>query len=230
MAAPLSHPIVFVKGTRDGLTFFLSEESSFDELRGELDVKVREARGQFSVGPPIPVVLHLGRRRFSPEREEELVRVLEDGGSFFVREVRGDVFPMEECAAFGMRSAQVHLGSVRSGEHLVAAGDLLVVGDVHGGAKVEGREAVYILGHLSGEALVREVTGIVVAGAFQATLLVIGDYYLSGAAFPEDRWGLPGFAVQECGKVVVYPYRELRRFRMGDLRGCGIGEGSESEE
>ncbi|MBE3550475.1 MAG: hypothetical protein IMX03_04565 [Brockia lithotrophica] len=214
MAAPISRPHVFVKGTEAGLTFFLSEESSFGELRDELRRKVREAQGRFSSGPPVPVVLHLSRRRFSSEREEELIRILEEGGSFRVREIRADVFPEEECTAFGARSAQVYLGPVRSGEHVAATGDLLVVGDVHGGAKVEGREAVYVLGRLAGEARVREATGIVVAGSLRAALLVIGDLHLAGADIPEEYRDLPGFAVQVGGEVAVFPYREFRRLRM----------------
>ncbi|RKQ89098.1 septum site-determining protein MinC [Brockia lithotrophica] len=219
MAAPMSRPHVFVKGTEAGLTFFLSEESSFGELRDELQRKVREAQESFSSGPPVPVVLHLGRRRFSSEREEELARILEEGGYFRVREIRADVFPEEESAGFGMPCARVYFGPVRSGEHVAAAGDLLVVGDVHGGAKVEGREAVYVLGRLAGEARVRESTGFIVASSLRAALLVIGDRHLAGADIPEELRDLPSFAVQTDGGVEVFPYREFRRFRFRGLEG-----------
>ncbi len=126
----------------------------------------------------------------------------------------------EETTNEGIDQLRVHRGTLRSGDQLDTAGDLLILGDVNPGARVSAGGDVMIWGRLRGIAHAGQFgdkSARVVALQLRPLQLRIADQVARG---PEDQpqAGLAEEARIERGEIVIEPAdpRLSRRFLEGD--------------
>ena len=59
----VQHAVVSIKGTKDGLVFFLDDQVDFTELLEALERKLTDKQARLLNGPDISVHIQLGKRR-----------------------------------------------------------------------------------------------------------------------------------------------------------------------
>lgn len=177
---------VTIKGTKDGLLFYLDDTRPFSEVLQELRYKLTNSgNSQIWDGPDMSIKIMLGERQISKQEEIGLRDIFSLRNNLKIHSFEtdnGKPYLLEPNVGIQMRA-----GTVRSGQVLTHRGDLLLLGDVNPGGCVEATGSIYVLGSLRGLAhagVGGDETAIVAASAFRPTQLRIGDII----SRPPDEW------------------------------------------
>lgn len=163
MAAPLkavkrmdveANSVVF-KGYKSGLTLIIPETGSFEERLQELKKNLEQSRDFFKGAR---VSLRTGGRILNDSEVKLLTRVIEEFGMVLKppkvaparKEDSGKVDETEESDSF-IPTITVKK-TVRSGQRIEFAGNLVIRGDVNPGAEVVASGDIIVLGRLRGTA------------------------------------------------------------------------------
>ncbi|PTQ56747.1 MAG: Septum site-determining protein MinC [Candidatus Carbobacillus altaicus] len=202
---------ILIKGSRDGLSFFLDPHCSFDDLLSALEARFMGAYDHFLQGPPTEVHVHFGTRYVTEEQIERVRTLIEQHGSLKVTDVIRDVFDKKEVETMLTRmSLKTEVGIVRSGQVVEAAGDVLLLGDLNPGGLIRARGSIYIFGQLMGHAFagVGGDPAIIVAHDFRPTRFGIGRLALDEV--PRSLYGKASFAAAHKNRLLVLPLKALR--------------------
>lgn len=144
---------IVIKGTKDGLAFYLDDTCSLQELYDELEEKIEYNSQQFLSGPVIPITIKLGKRYVTEEQKAKLLDILGKRGNLLVKSIDTEVITKQE-ALLDKLSSQVKIitRTVRNGQVLEHNGDLLLLGDVNPGGVVSCTGNILIFGSLKGSA------------------------------------------------------------------------------
>ncbi|WP_139490278.1 septum site-determining protein MinC [Brevibacillus dissolubilis] len=208
---------VTIKGTKDGLVFFLDDTCSFDELVTDLKEKIENSHQKILSGPLVRVSLKLGKRFCTPEQQDELTKIIRQKGNLVIHTIDADVISKEEALAELLKSSlQIQTQTVRSGQVLEYEGDLLLLGDVNPGGTVKSTGSIYVLGALRGAAhagIQGDKQAIIASSMMRPTQLRIAEII----SRPSDEWtelkGSTEFAYLEEDQMVVAKMNFLHRVR-----------------
>lgn len=209
--------MVTIKGTKDGLVFFMDDTCSFDELLSDLTEKIEHSHQQILSGPLIRVSLKLGKRYCSPQQQEQLTQIIRQRGNLVIHTIDGDVITKEEANAERLKSGfDIETHTVRSGQVLEYDGDILLLGDVNPGGTVKSTGSIYVLGSLRGIAhagINGDDQVIIAAASMLPTQLRIAQVI----SRPGEEWaentGATEFAYLEDGTMKVAKMNFLHRVR-----------------
>ncbi|OCS88444.1 septum site-determining protein MinC [Caryophanon tenue] len=166
--------LVHMKGTKDGLVLRLDDQCVFEDVVEELTEKVKEASEE-----PINVQLQLGYRYCTDEQKQQLMQIVHTHSDMRVSKVVSEVITVKESNDKLLENrSQIHMGVVRSGQVVQAAGDLFVVGDVNPNGKVAATGSIYVLGKLVGIAhagVEGNEEAVIAASYFKPTQVRIAD-------------------------------------------------------
>ncbi|MCP8617010.1 septum site-determining protein MinC [Salirhabdus salicampi] len=142
--------VVTIKGTKEGLTFFIDENSSFDQVLHELDQKLSSTVVD-KEKPMITVNVSVGNRYLTSEQQEQIKTVIRSKQKFIVSSIESNVITRDEAKEW-QKDSQINsiYRMVRSGQVIEVRGDLLLIGDVNPGGKVTATGNIYVLGELKG--------------------------------------------------------------------------------
>ncbi|WP_126427943.1 septum site-determining protein MinC [Brevibacillus marinus] len=219
---------VTIKGTKDGLVFFLDDNCSFDELIADLRQKIEHSHQQILTGPLIRVTLKLGKRFCTPEQQELLTQIIRQKGNLVIHTIDADVISKEEAFAQRERAKfMIETRTIRSGQVLEFDGDILLLGDVNPGGTVRSTGNIYVMGTLRGiaHAGTNGDDGTVIASSsLQPTLLRIAEVISRPGEEWADHKGTAEFAYVENGKMMVAKMNYLHRVRpdIGWKKGFGL--------
>jgi septum site-determining protein MinC len=215
---------VTIKGTKEGLVFFMDDTCSFDELLTDLRDKIEHSHQQILSGPLIRVSIKLGKRYCTPEQQEELTKIIRQKGNLVIHVVEADVITREEAIAERLKSSfHVQVLTVRSGQVLESEGDILLLGDVNPGGTIRSTGSIYVLGHLRGYAhagVSGDNQAIIAAAMMNPTQLRIAEV----VSKPGEEWakntGGTEFAYLENETMLVAKMNYLPRIRpeLGDKK------------
>ncbi|WEG14053.1 septum site-determining protein MinC [Pullulanibacillus sp. KACC 23026] len=185
-----NHPLVTIKGKKDGLILQLDDQCSYTDLIQELKQKLSARNQAYSDGPLISVKVVTGNRYLTKPQQEEIQSLIRAEKSLFVAEVESNVITKEESEAL-LKNQQLTplIKMIRSGQVLEVTGDLLLIGDVNSGAKVTATGNIYILGVLRGVAhagLGGYRDKIIAASVMKPSQLIIGDIMNRSPEEPEE--------------------------------------------
>lgn len=208
---------VTIKGTKDGLVFFMDDTCSFEELLADLREKIEHSHQQILSGPLIRVSIKLGKRYCTHEQQEELTKIIRQKGNLVIHLVEADVITREEAFAERLKSSfQVQVHTIRSGQVLEMEGDVLLLGDVNPGGTIRSTGSIYVLGHLRGYAhagFSGDTESIIAAAVMNPTQLRIGEV----VSKPGEEWtknsGGTEFAYLENETMLVAKMNYLPRIR-----------------
>lgn len=209
--------MVTIKGTKDGLVFFMDDTCSFDELLQDLKEKIEGSHQQILSGPLIRVSLRLGKRYCSPEQQEQMTQIIRQRGNLVIHTIDADVITKEEAIAERLKSSfTVKTHTVRSGQVLEFDGDILLLGDVNPGGTVKSTGSIFVIGNLRGIAhagINGDNQVIIAAASMLPTQLRIADVI----SRPGEEWaensGATEFAYLEDGTMKVAKMNFLHRVR-----------------
>lgn len=191
---------VTIKGTRDGLTLFIDDRCSFEDVCRELIDKLAVNRPE-KEEQEVPVTIKLGNRYLYDDQKEELEKIISDESQFTVQRLESNVILRSDALEM-LEDTDIKIENriVRSGQVLEVKGDLLLIGDVNPGGKVISSGNIYIMGSLHGIAHAGakgDKNAIIVASYMNPSQLRIADYISRAPDYESDG------VYMECGLVDV---------------------------
>ncbi|WP_232695604.1 septum site-determining protein MinC [Brevibacillus daliensis] len=208
---------VVIKGTKDGLVFFMDDTCSFQELIEDLREKIEHSHQQILSGPLIRISIKLGKRYCSPEQQEELTQIIRQKGNLVIHMIDSDVILKEEADKQNETPGFIiQTNTVRSGQVLEFDGDILLLGDVNPGGTVKSTGSVYVLGNLRGAAqagLNGNRNAVIASASMRPTQLRIADVISRSGEEWSDQNGATEFAYLENDQMVVAKMNLLHRLR-----------------
>ena len=178
-------PGITIKGTKDGLLFYLDDSRPFTELLDELKAKLEDNHAaKIWDGPEMNVLIHLGSRQITRTEEIALREMFATRKNLVVKsfESEGKPYLLENNAGIQLRT-----GTVRSGQIFSFEGDVLFAGDVNPGGVIQSTGDIFVLGALRGLAHAGckgDQQAIIAASVLKPTQLRIADVI----SRPPDRW------------------------------------------
>lgn len=208
---------VTIKGTKDGLVFFMDDTCSFEELLADLHEKIEHSHQQILSGPIIRVSIKLGKRYCSVEQQEELTKIIRQKGNLVIQTIDSDVITKEEALAEQLKTRlTVETHTIRSGQVVELEGNILLLGDVNPGGLIRSTGSIYVLGNLRGMAhagIKGDTQAIIASAAMAPQQLRIAEVI----SRPGEEWiqvtGGAEFAYLEQDKMVVGKMNLLHRVR-----------------
>ncbi|WP_404453254.1 septum site-determining protein MinC [Virgibacillus necropolis] len=190
--------LITIKGTRDGLTLFIDDSCSYDEAYNDLREKLTNNRPKQDE-PVVSVSVKLGNRYLNQAQEEELKKLICNGNHFIVESIKSDVVARGDALQW-MEESEVKTINriVRSGQVIEVKGDLLLIGDVNPGGKVESTGNIYIMGSLLGTAhsgIDGNRDAIIAASFMKPSQLRIADYISRAPDYESEG------VYMECGRI-----------------------------
>lgn len=145
---------VIIKGTKDGLTFFLNDQCTFDSLIDELQDKLSERPvGLYTDPGYVKVKVVTGKRYLEKNHINKLEKTLFEFIKGVIITIESDVITKAEAEEMRKSHEVTRLVKViRSGQVLEVTGDLLLLGDVNPGGTVIASGNIYVMGKLQGMA------------------------------------------------------------------------------
>jgi len=142
--------LVTIKGTKEGLIFYLDDDCSFRDLYQELETKMDSAsKYTEDTNQVASVILKVGFRFIQPEQKEKLKQLIEKDKYFTIERYDSNVIDKKEAEAwFDQSEVKSITQIVRSGQVLEVTGDLLLIGDVNPGGEVKATGNIFVLGNL----------------------------------------------------------------------------------
>ncbi|MBS7529238.1 septum site-determining protein MinC [Hazenella sp. IB182353] len=205
---------VTIKGTKEGLLFFLDDTRPFDEVMVELSDKLtNQSHAHMWDGPLMNVIIKLGKRRITAVEENEIRTIFTSHENLVIHAFESEDMPyLLELTP----SLQVRSGTVRSGQVLTHQGDLLFMGDINPGGAIHSTGSIYVMGALRGLAHAGsngDVSSIIAASLLRPTQLRIADTI----SRPPDQWNDKDigmrFAFLEKKQIMVERMSYLSRIR-----------------
>jgi len=144
--------IITIKGTKEGLTFYIDDETPFQSVVEELESKLTTTDFlEDKEEQTIAVILNFGYRYVPNKHRKKLKQLIEEHSHFYIERFDSNVISKEEAETwFNEMEVKSVTQIVRSGQVVEVIGDLLLIGDVNPGGQVRATGNIMILGHLRG--------------------------------------------------------------------------------
>jgi septum site-determining protein MinC len=181
-------PGVTIKGTKEGLFFFLDDLRPFSKVLDELKQKLKNhGASHIWDGPDMRVKIKLGQRQITRPEEQAIRELFAIHKNLIIYEVESEGMPYLVDGDREDRNIDMLSGTVRSGQILTHTGNLLFMGDVNPGGAIQCTGSIFVLGSLRGLAhagMKGDESAIIAAAALRPTQLRIGDII----SRPPDQW------------------------------------------
>ncbi|WP_077621363.1 septum site-determining protein MinC [Sediminibacillus massiliensis] len=202
-----SKQVVTIKGTRDGLTLYIDDSCSFNELLHQLD-QTLSTNHVDEEEPMITVSIQLGNRYLHESQEEQLRDLIRNKNKLVVQSIESDVIPKRQALEWKEDSEVKVINKViRSGQVVEVKGDLLLVGDVNPGGKIAASGNIFVMGNLRGIAhagLHGNRDAVIAAAFMKPTQLRIADYISRSPDYESDGVYMEcGLIDQEKEKIII---------------------------
>lgn len=142
---------VMIKGTKDGITLFLDDLCSYEELKRELAGKLSAQQQRDGDSTLLHVKVNTGNRYLTAAQKDDLVTLITQKKNMVVDAVDSNVLTKDEAEERRKEESVTTVSKmVRSGQVLEVPGDLLLIGDVNPGGMVMAGGNIFIMGVLKG--------------------------------------------------------------------------------
>ncbi|MCR4441021.1 MAG: septum site-determining protein MinC [Peptococcaceae bacterium] len=212
-----------IKGNRDGLTVLLDDQAQWEDILTDLKNRLNGKNGVFFEGAS--VTLELGRRRLSPEQVSRLWEIFE-GSGLSISGLKTGCSKKENAETKGSRlkakewnfymnekisrvPTLVVSRSIRSGQDVTFAGNVIVFGDAKPGSKITASGFVLVLGSLLGTVHAGaegDEDVWVAALRLEPTQLRIAGYITRA---PDEKPSSPEIARIQEGMVIVKEWKNI---------------------
>ncbi|WP_077327224.1 septum site-determining protein MinC [Virgibacillus siamensis] len=195
---PDNKQLITIKGTKEGLTLFINDACSFDEVLDELQEKLSVYKPN-SDEPEVAVTVKLGNRYLNEQQKSQLDEFISNNNYFTVQTFDSDVIRKQDAISWKEESdvKTIHR-IVRSGQVLEVTGDLLLIGDVNPGGTVVTTGNVFVMGSLLGIAHAGsngDTDAVIAASYMKPGQLRIADYISRAPDYEADG------VYMECGLI-----------------------------
>ena len=216
--------LVIIKGTKEGLIFYLNDDCSYQEMYDELEEKLASLPSE-NEEQSVSVIVKLNNRFVTEEQRLEIQQLIEQNNRFKVERFDSDVIGKKQAEQW-LKTHEMKTISqiVRSGQVLEVEGDLLLIGDVNPGGQVRATGNIYILGNLHGIAhagIDGDETAVIVASYMNPTQLRIANYISRAPDFDAEGVYMEcGYFDNEKNQIIIDRLQVLPYIKK-NLRGLG---------
>lgn len=211
----VQHAVVSIKGTKDGLVFYLDDQVDFTELLEALERKLTDKQAQLLNGPDISVHIQLGKRKVSVAEKQALRDMLAKRPNLIITSFESSVDD-DGCTDEPLNCMENVSTTVRAGQVLEAKGSLLLLGDVNPGGTVRSGGHIFVLGSLRGVAhagILGNKRAIIAASHMSPTQLRIADAINRSPDGTGDHGSLMEFAYLSGKQIAIERMNRLYRVR-----------------
>ena len=153
--------LVTIKGSNEGLSFRLDDEEPFSMVAEELKQKVRRELSTLLTGPLVRIKIDCGKRELSDKQRKLLEEIISLKENLILTRINSSTDSLDTGDSQGSametvvhmideQTAKVHRGTVRSGQVLDYDGNLVIWGDINAGAQVIATGDIMVLGRVHG--------------------------------------------------------------------------------
>ena len=197
---------VTIKGTRDGLTLYLDDSCSFEQLLTELDRVLTDDEIDLD-DSLVRINVQLGNRFLHSEKEEQLRQLISKKNKLVVQKIQSNVVLKEDALKWKEESdGQVLTKTVRSGQVIEVTGDLLLIGDVNPGGMIKATGNIFVMGRLRGIAHAGyqdNLEAVVMASYMNPVQLRIADLYSRSPDYKTEGVYMECAFVDESNKIII---------------------------
>ncbi len=214
----IKNEIIF-KGTKDGLYIILKEDSTIDEIKEQLELKLRPSK-KFFEGAKIKNIIG---KKVSEWEYCELKGILENRYGMevsgdHVNMVTDDLVEVDEKAKkftnilgpeYGKEEKGLFIrGTIRSGQFIKCNENITIVGDVNPGAHLETTNSIIIMGTMRGTAhagFTGNYDAYIAAVRLEPMQLRIGDIIARSPDGKQYKSNVPEIAIVKRGMIIIEP-------------------------
>ncbi|WP_440895990.1 septum site-determining protein MinC [Amphibacillus sp. Q70] len=197
---------ITIKGTRDGLTLYLDDSCSFDNLINELDKAL--SYDELDVEQTlVRINVQLGNRLLHSEQEEQLRQLIRQKNKLVIQDIESNVILKKDAIKWKEESdVQVLTKTIRSGQVIEVTGDLLLIGDVNPGGTVKATGNIFIMGNLRGIAHAGyqgNTAAVIMASYMNPVQLRIASLYSRSPDYETEGVYMECGYIDESNKIVI---------------------------
>ncbi|HEM1561898.1 TPA: septum site-determining protein MinC, partial [Listeria monocytogenes] len=208
------------KGTKDGISIFLSDKASISELQQELTQLLADQKQNPYSGEKLEVQVQIGNRLFSEEEEREISTIIHENSQMKISAFYSNVMSKDEAKKWKENDQIFSMATIiRSGQVVQVPGDFLLIGDVNPGGQIRSNGNVFVLGNIKGiiHAGFEGNGNAIVAGKFLYPSQVrIADkvYGFDSEDYKEvTETDLFSAFVNDAGEIVIDGIHKIRKIR-----------------
>ncbi|OCA91564.1 septum site-determining protein MinC [Bacillus sp. FJAT-27225] len=215
---------VTIKGTKDGITLFLDDLCSYEELKKDLESKLSSHKNSSGDSQLLPVRVNAGNRYLTAGQQEELKELIRRKKHLVVETIESEVISRQEAKEQAEKSAVTTVAKmIRSGQVLEVPGDLVLIGDVNPGAVVMAGGNIFIMGILKGVAhagCYGDTQAVIAASAMMPSQLRISQNVLTlqGKAGNDNLRDMECAYIDEENEITLGRLQSLASLRPGLTR------------
>lgn len=197
---------ITIKGRRDGLTLYLDDSCSFDDLMNDLDrvLSHDELDAEDSL---VRINIQLGYRYLHKEQEETLRELIRKKEKLVIQKIDSKLILKEDAIKWKEESeVRILAKTIRSGQEIEIRGDLLLVGDVNPGGTVKATGNIFIMGNLKGIAHAGyngNTNAVIMASFMNPMQLRIADRYSRSPDYETDGVYMECGYIDQSNKIVI---------------------------
>lgn len=204
---------ITIKGTAEGLTFFIDDRCEFHEAYDELAEKIHKHKPEKDA-PIVGVTLKLGKRYLHDDEKEQIEQLIGEENRLSIVAIDSDLILREDALKWKDESeVKTFVKVIRSGQVLTVTGDLLLIGDVNPGGQVEATGNIYVMGHLNGIAHAGkdgDANTMILASHMKPNQLRIADYISRAPDYETDGIDMGcGLIDENQNRILIAPLQDL---------------------
>lgn len=211
---------VQIKGTKSGISIFLSDKSSISELQQELSQLLADQKQNPYSGEKLEVQVQIGNRLFSEEEEREISTIIHNNSQMKISAFYSNVMSKDEAKKWKENDQIFSMATIiRSGQVVQVPGDFLLIGDVNPGGQIRSNGNVFVLGNIKGiiHAGFEGDENAVVAGKFlyPSQVRIAGKVYGFDSEDYKEVADTDLFSafVNDAGEIVIDEIHKIRKIR-----------------
>lgn len=198
--------LVTIKGSKDGLTAYINY-GNYEDIKNELLKKLEQSKSFFSGSN----MLIIDQAKLTPDNYTELTELLKNSYSIITKFENNEVTEKAEKIFAGINEGKTkfYKSSIRSGQRINYAGNVVVIGDVNSGAEIIAAGNIIIMGVLRGIAhagCTGNMGAFVTAYILQPSILRIADIIVRAPDDMYEKPKTPEIAMIKDNTIIVEPY------------------------
>lgn len=226
----MTKSLINMKGTSKGIILTIDDEAVFNDIYEELKIFLYDNHLNIK-REDVLITVKLGYRYLKDDQEKRLRELLEDEYKLHIENLESEVtLKSKVLKNYNETQIKTYSRVIRSGQTITVEGNLLLIGDVNPGGRVEATGNIFILGELLGIAhagMSNNTEAIVAASYMKPTQLRIGEYISRAPDYDSEGVYLEYGSVQgdnkkiTLNKIKAYPRleKELNAFERSLLNG-----------
>ncbi|WP_458412355.1 septum site-determining protein MinC [Schinkia sp. CFF1] len=208
---------VTIKGTKSGLTLYLDDACSFEQLLKDLDEKL-SSNYQPEDSPLISVHIKVGNRYLTRDQQDQIREIIRNKKKLVIESLESNVMSKREALEWKIQTDVVTVTRIiRSGQVLQVKGDLLLIGDVNPGGTVMAGGNIFVMGALRGIAhagCFGNKEAVVTASVMKPMQLRISDLVNRAPDYQEDGHEMEcAFVDQNENQIIIDRVQVLPHLR-----------------